>query len=30
LIERLGYMTDIKGLNKNHCKFCNEKIPGVF
>jgi len=30
LIERLGYSTEIKGLNKNRCTYCNEKIPGIF
>lgn len=30
LIERYGYSTIIKGLNKNRCKYCNELIPGMF
>ena len=27
LIERIGYETEIKGLNENKCDFCGEEIP---
>ncbi len=30
LIERMAYETTIIGLKKNTCKYCGEKIPGVF
>jgi len=30
LIERYGYSTSLKGMKKNTCKYCGEKIPGVF
>lgn len=30
LIERVGYHCSIKGLKKNKCKYCGEKIPGRF
>lgn len=30
LIERMRYNVDVKGLNKNKCKYCGETIPGVF
>lgn len=30
LIERLRYAVEIKGMKNNTCKYCNEKIPGVF
>jgi pyruvate formate lyase activating enzyme len=30
LIERMAYTVDIKGMNKNRCKYCNTVIPGVF
>jgi pyruvate formate lyase activating enzyme len=30
LIERYGYHTIVKNLNKNHCLVCNTKISGMF
>ena len=30
LIERYGFSTSLKGMNKNKCKYCGETIPGVF
>ena len=30
VIERVGYVTRLSGLKKNRCRFCGEKIPGVF
>ncbi|MFH1709829.1 MAG: AmmeMemoRadiSam system radical SAM enzyme [bacterium] len=30
LIERIGYKTEIKGLNNNKCDFCGETIPAIF
>ena len=30
IIERLGFSTNISGMKKNRCKYCKEKIPGVF
>jgi len=29
LIERVGYETEIKGLNENKCDFCGETIPVI-
>ncbi|MEN8154791.1 MAG: AmmeMemoRadiSam system radical SAM enzyme [Acidobacteriota bacterium] len=30
LIERVGFHSSIKGMKKNKCKYCGEKIPGRF
>jgi pyruvate formate lyase activating enzyme len=30
LIERMRYSVSLSGMNKNHCKYCSETIPGVF
>jgi pyruvate formate lyase activating enzyme len=30
LIERVRYAVHMQGMKKNHCKYCNETIPGVF
>ncbi len=30
LIERLGYDTTISGMKDNKCKYCSQKIPGLF
>jgi pyruvate formate lyase activating enzyme len=30
LIERYGFSTEIRGMKRNICKYCGEKIPGIF
>lgn len=30
LVERSGFYTDVTGIKRGKCKYCGEKIPGIF